>query len=260
MTMPDTALDHNIVFAARHAIVDVHYHQCFQIVISLDAPFNSTIDGNNYSQLTGFLLNQGITHSCDSRATEVLVYFIDADSYQGWQFREMLSGNAFVRIEQLLTAEELDHAAGDYRRTKAAPDLRAAALTLMDMLLPSPAAPLPRPVDARLTTALAYIDANLDDPLALEDLAAQVFLSTERLRHLFASETGIPFSQYVLWRRIKGVLSQVVEEGASMATAAIHYGFTDQAHFARLFKRTFGVSATQLLKNSRFIQFVSPAL
>ena len=258
--MPDTALDHNIVFAARHAVVEVHYHQCFQIVISLEDPFDSTIDGTDYSQLTGFLINQGISHSCKAQGTEALVYFIDADSYQGWQFREMLDGDAFVRIEQLLTAEELNEAAGEYRRTKDTADLRATALTLLDKLLPSPAAPLVRPVDARLTTALAYIDANLDNPLALEDLAAQVFLSTERLRHLFASETGIPFSQYVLWRRIKGVLSQVVEDGASMATAAIHHGFTDQAHFTRLFKRTFGVSAKQLLKNSRFVQFLSPAL
>ncbi|HEV2480850.1 MAG TPA: AraC family transcriptional regulator [Puia sp.] len=258
--MPDAALDHSIVFAARHAIVDVHYHQCFQIVISLYAPFDSTIDGQDYPQLTGFLINQGVTHSCDSRTTEVLVYFIDADSYQGWQFREMLNGNAFVPIEQLLTPEELDSAAREYRRTKDTADLRAAALTVMDRILPPTGVSLFRPMDDRLTTALAYIDANLDNPLALEDLAAQVFLSTERLRHLFASETGIPFSQYVLWRRIKGVLSQVVEDGASMATAAIHYGFTDQAHFTRLFKRTFGVSAKQLLKNSRFIQFVSPAL
>jgi AraC-like DNA-binding protein len=254
------SLDHSIVFAARHALVDIHYHQCFQIVISLDAPFDSIIDGLDYPRLTGFLINQGITHSCKAQATEVLVYFIDADSYQGWQFREMLDGNAFVPIEHLLAPEELDQATHLYRRTGAAGDLRDTALTLMDKILPSPQGTLLRPMDARMTKALAYIDANLDDPLALEDLAGQVFLSTERLRHLFASETGIPFSQYVLWRRIKGVLAQVLKYGVPMATASIHNGFTDQAHFTRLFKRTFGVSAKQLLKNSRFIQFLSPVL
>jgi len=258
--MPETALDHSIVFAARHAVVEVHYHQCFQIVISLEDPFDSTIDGTDYSQLTGFLINQGISHSCKAQGTEALVYFVDADSYQGWQLRAVLNGKAFVRIEQLLTARELEDAAREYRLTRATPDLRATALTLMDKILPPPPDSLLRPVDTRLSTALAYIDANIESPLALEDLAAQVFLSTERLRHLFASETGIPFSQYVLWRRMKGVLSQVVEDGASMATAAIQHGFTDQAHFTRLFKRTFGVSAKQLLKNSRFVQFLSPAL
>ena len=257
---PMASFDHSIVFAARHALVDIHYHQCFQIVISLDAPFDSTIDGKDYPRLNGFLINQGITHSCKAQATEVLVYFIDADSYQGWQFGEMLNGNAFVPIEQLLAPGELSETTLSYRRTRATGDLHDTALMLMDKILPSPQGILLRPMDDRMTKALAYIDANLDNPLALEDLAGQVFLSTERLRHLFASETGIPFSQYVLWRRIKGVLGQVVKDGVSLATASIHNGFTDQAHFTRLFKRTFGVSAKQLLKNSRFIQFLSPAL
>lgn len=255
-----STLNHSIVFAARESIVDVHYHHCFQVVISLYTPFDSTIDGQEYAQLAGCLINQGIIHSCRSQETEVLVYFIDADSYQGWQFREMLNGSAFIPIEQLLTPDELHRTAEAYRRTKSAPDLRAAAQTLMDKILPAPQATHQPAMDVRITRALAYIDANLGDPLALEDIAAQVFLSSERLRHLFASETGVPFSQYVLWQRIKGVLNQVLNAGASMATAAIHHGFTDQAHFTRIFKRTFGVSAKQLLKNSRFIQFVSPAL
>jgi AraC-like DNA-binding protein len=43
-----------------------------------------------------------------------------------------------------------------------------------------------------------------------------------------------------------------------MSTASIQNGFTDQAHFTRLFRRTFGVSAKDLLKNSRYVQFLTP--
>ena len=68
----------------------------------------------------------------------------------------------------------------------------------------------------------------------------------------------MPFSQYILWKRIKQVIFQVLQNGVPMATAAVQNGFTDQAHFARLFRRTFGVSAKQLLKNSRYVQFLTP--
>jgi AraC-like DNA-binding protein len=260
LRMPDLAFEHIICFGARQAIVDIHYHQCFQLVISLCAPFDCTIGTNNYSQLKGFLINQGVTHSCRAQATEVLVYFIDADSYQGWQLKTMLNGQDFIPIQTLLPIEELTDMSAAYTQTASPVELRKLAIALMEKILPSQAAAHHRQKDDRMTKALAYIDAHLDDPLALEDVSKEVFLSTERLRHLFAQETGIPFSQYILWRRIKLVMTEVINKRTPMSVSAIQNGFTDQAHFTRLFKRTFGVSATQLLKNGRSIQFLSPQL
>jgi AraC-like DNA-binding protein len=258
--MPNPSFEHLICFGARQAIVDVHYHQCFQLVISLYAPFDCTIGTNHYSRIKGFLVNQGISHSCRAQDTEVLVYFVDADSYQGWQLKAMLNEQDFIPIQTLLPLEELTDMSGEYTRTGAPGDLRKLAIGLIDKILPPQEAARYRQTDDRMIKALAYIDAHLDDHLALEDVSKEVFLSTERLRHLFAQETGIPFSQYILWRRIKQVMTEVIKKRSPMATSAIQNGFTDQAHFTRLFKRTFGVSATQLLKNSRSIQFLSPQL
>jgi AraC-like DNA-binding protein len=260
LPIPDPAFEHLICFGARQAIVDVHYHQCFQLVISLYAPFDCKIGTNNYSRLKGFLINQGITHSCQAQDTEVLVYFVDADSYQGWQLRAMLNDQDFIPIQTLIPIKELTEMSAAYTRTASPVELRKLAIALLEKILPPPQAAQHRQTDDRMTKALAYIDAHLDDPLALEDISKEVFLSTERLRHLFAQETGIPFSQYILWRRIKQVMTEVIKKRSPMSTSAIQNGFTDQAHFTRLFKRTFGVSATQLLKNSRSIQFLSPQL
>jgi AraC-like DNA-binding protein len=258
--MPDLTFEHIICFGARQAIVDIHYHQCFQLVISLYAPFDCTIGTINYDKSNGFLINQGVTHSCQAQATEVLVYFIDADSYQGWQLKAMLNGKDFIPIQTLLLIEELTDMSAEYTRTASPFELRKLAIAVMDKILPPQIASHHPQKDHRMAKALAYIDAHLDDPLALEDVSKEVFLSTERLRHLFAQETGIPFSQYILWHRIKQVMTEVIKKRTPMAVSAIQNGFTDQAHFTRLFKRTFGVSATQLLKNSRFIQFLSPQL
>lgn len=231
-----------ISFLARHSVVDVHYHQCFQVVVSLRHPFDSVIDGRPYQGLNGFFVNQYIPHACQAQDTEALVYFIDAESYQGWQLKALLDGRPFVPIEAM--PEVID---GDMVRF---------AEDLLTQLLPGGSSG--RSVDDRIAEALVYIDDHLDDPITLEEVAGRIFLSAERFRHLFAGETGVPFSQYVLWKRIKQVIFQVLQNGLPMSTASIQNGFTDQAHFTRLFRRTFGVSAKQLLKNSRYVQFLTP--
>jgi AraC-like DNA-binding protein len=231
-----------ISFLARQAVVNVHYHQCFQVIVSLKKPFNSVIEGQAYRQLNGVFINQHITHACQGQETDVLVYFIDAESYQGWQLKEMLGGRPFLPIEAIPPVTDTD--------------IGRFAEGLLDELLPG--LPAKRAIDDRIGEALLYIDGRLDDSLMLDEVAGRVFLSVERFRHLFAQETGMPFSQYILWKRIKQVIFQVLQNGVPMATAAVQNGFTDQAHFARLFRRTFGVSAKQLLKNSRYVQFLTP--
>jgi len=259
--MQPVSANNIISFVARHASVEIHYHQCFQLVVSLHAPFNCIIDGKSHQQLNGFLINQNITHSCKAEETEVLIYFIDAESYQGWQLKEILCGQAFVPIDTLLTGEELKETAGQYRRATTLAGMQETGEDLLGKIIPSRRrGSTGRDIDERIIKAIDYIDLNLDNPLALEHIAKQVFLSAERLRHLFAEETGIPFSQYILWKRIKGVLTQVIKGKYSLASAAIQNGFTDQPHFTRLFKRTFGVSAGNMLKNSRFVQFLTPEL
>ena len=249
-----------ICFAATRAVVDIHYHTCFQIVISLDAPFNSMIDKKEYSNLRGFVVNQNITHSCRAENTGVLVYFIDAESWMGWQLKEMLDGRPFLAIDAILTDEDLTAACRQYGEASSVEDMRAIGNRLLEKVLPSTLGAEHRAIDTRIVQVIEYIEENLDNPLVLDDISHQIFLSPERIRHLFAQETGIPFSQYVLWKRIKLVLTQVLKDKVPIVNSAIQNGFTDQPHFARLFKRTFGISSKHLLKNSRFVQFLMPEL
>jgi len=231
-----------ISFLARHAVVDVHFHQCFQVVVSLKKPIDSVIDGMPYQGLCGFFVNQYIPHSCRAEDSPALVYFIDAESYQGWQLKNMLDGRPFLAIDAIPEVTDKD--------------MVSFSAALLAGWLPGMAGP--RPVDMRIWEALAYIDSQLDEPLVLEEVAGRVFLSTERLRHLFVQEMGVAFSQYVLWKRIKHVIFLVLQKGLPMAVASVQSGFTDQAHFTRIFRRTFGVSAKEMLKNSRYVQFLSP--
>jgi AraC-like DNA-binding protein len=110
-------------------------------------------------------------------------------------------------------------------------------------------------IDSRITEAIQFINDHLAEILTLEKVANHIYLSPERTRHLFLDNVEMPFSQYVLWKRIKTVLTSVVEGRQTFFEASLQYGFTDQTHFNKFFKRMFGTTATKVLKNCTFLQF-----
>ncbi|MBL8983513.1 MAG: helix-turn-helix transcriptional regulator [Gemmatimonadetes bacterium] len=99
--------------------------------------------------------------------------------------------------------------------------------------------------DERILRATEYIRTHLDGTVPLEDVAAHVFLSPGRFRHLFAEQTGIGLRPYVLWRRFI-VAWDLLARGESISTAAHRAGFADAAHFTRTSNQMFGFPPSML--------------
>ena len=93
--------------------------------------------------------------------------------------------------------------------------------------------------DERILRATAYINANLDKKLSLEDVAGAAFLSPSRFRHLFVEQTGMGLRPYILWRRFL-LVWDLAMKGESMSSAAHAAGFADAAHLSRTSKQMFG--------------------
>jgi AraC-like DNA-binding protein len=101
--------------------------------------------------------------------------------------------------------------------------------------------------DPRIDRIIDQATTCPDRSLAETAAAAGVHLSPERLRHLFVERTGLAFKTYMVWRRLMRALD-VYSRGGSLTEAAHEAGFSDSAHFSRLFKRTFGLPATTLTR------------
>ncbi|MDD2684539.1 MAG: AraC family transcriptional regulator [Gallionella sp.] len=247
-----------ISFVAHHAQVEVHRHHCFQILLGLSAPFSSNINGTLHAGRRALLINQNVAHACNASEGSSLIFFIDAESRTGWQLRQMLDGLPILDLTELWleavpqspTIEEIQ-AWSHERRLAAAED----ALTLL-----AEDVQLANVRDSRIDVAIAWVEQHVHEKIGLPDVAAQIQLSPERTRHLFMQEAGVSFSQFLMWKRIKLAIVYVVRDGVSLTEAASRAGFSDQAHFCRLFKRTFGIPAGGLLQNSRFIQFIHPSV
>ncbi len=87
---------------------------------------------------------------------------------------------------------------------------------------------------ARLNRVLDHIDAHLDQPLPLAELARVANFSPFHFHRVFGALVGESLRQYVLRLRVERAASQLVANPRKTVTAiALDCGFSGSATFAR---------------------------
>lgn len=82
-----------------------------------------------------------------------------------------------------------------------------------------------------------YINANLDQPLSLEELSQVVDLSRHHFATLFKRSIGLTPHQYVLKMRIDRAMVLLKTTHLSIVAIAHRVGFQTQSHFTRVFRQ-----------------------
>ena len=111
------------------------------------------------------------------------------------------------------------------------------------------------PLDERIQEVVNHIDGLEQKRIAAEDLAEQIALSESRFLHLFKEEMKMTVRKYLLWTRVLDGARRVAQ-GESITEAAHATGFTDSAHFARSFKKMFGLTLSGALGSEANLQLV----
>lgn len=94
-----------------------------------------------------------------------------------------------------------------------------------------------------LPALLAWIEEQLDQPLALEQVAARAGLSPYHFSRLFTARMGRSVMAHVRGRRlVRGARRLCHEADLKLVDLAFDCGFESQEAFTRAFKRLFGVS------------------
>ena len=94
----------------------------------------------------------------------------------------------------------------------------------------------------RLKRVLDHIGDNLIDDLSLSQLAAIAGMSTHYFAEMFRQSTGCAPHRYVLLRRIERAKGRLRDSKCSVIEAALHAGFQNPSHFARMFRKFVGMS------------------
>ncbi len=225
----------------------------FKIVITLGDSFDSEINGHQYKAIKGFIIDRNVRHTWSSGEAFVFVSLIEPASRWGHDLRILLSGRKACFVEELIAVEELDailpRGLEGMEKVLVAQCVREffARLATKKQALPR------RNMDDRMGRVIAYIDQNLSKKVDLSEVANLAHLSSHRFRHLFTEQIGLPFTQYIIWKRLRKSIYAVASGEMTLGEAVENFGFTDQAHFSNAFKKTFGVFPRAFLQTSYVI-------
>jgi AraC-like DNA-binding protein len=92
----------------------------------------------------------------------------------------------------------------------------------------------------RLKRALAYIDANIAEPISLGSVADAAGLTRMYFAAQFRAATGVRPHEFILRRRIERAQDMLLNSGTALVEIALSVGFQTQAHFTTVFKKIVG--------------------
>lgn len=98
---------------------------------------------------------------------------------------------------------------------------------------------------SRLQTAYALLSADLENPPPLRELARQVGLNENKLKQGFRSLFGNSVYATVQELRMKDAARRLAAGEASVTEIALAVGYANPAHFAKIFRRYYGVSPSR---------------
>lgn len=96
-----------------------------------------------------------------------------------------------------------------------------------------------------------FIERHLGRCIRTKELASLLSLSTSYFSQLFKQTVGMTPLMYVAARRVEAAGQYMLCSESSLSEIALSYGFCDQSHFCRVFKREKGLSPQTWRKLNR---------
>ena len=221
--------DYLTVIISESLNTGVHSHLAHQLTLSLDhKAINIEVDGveqsSNYIYIPSL-----ISHKFLDFSGHYLTILIDNESAFTPENLENVIG---VTHSSFSSVEEID-------------------VLLKDLSLLKE-----KVFDERIQKSLKFVsNSNELGDIRADEISKFVGLSESRFLHLFKDQVGVPFRKFILWQKLKNAILLVANaKDANLTEIAHEAGFSDSAHLSKVIKSSFGLSPSEIIKNSQFIQ------
>ena len=232
-----------LALKAYNLTVEIHHHAAYQVVLSNDTPFTSTINGQLYERIHGFLIKPQVPHFCVAEKGSLNVLNIEPYSNVGLELQSRLGPDEdhIVFYSPTETNSFFDTGKDTF-------DI----YTIIDALLSK------LPVvnyDERVNKIVDYIKTHYyQQDITPQTFADMVFLSPSRLAALFKAQTGSSLSKYLLWTRLRQVIYLTLsDKNRSLTDIAYDTGFYDLPQLNKYMYEMFGMPPKALKLNSDLI-------
>ncbi len=223
-----------------------HSHFFHQICFGIDGPFRLKGKDEKWHTYQSAYIPSGTSHQTESSNTKFIILLIDPLSYGLNLFSEIpiKDGDPACELSKYFVSSNIIEYYNIY-------------LNEPEHFRPKLIAQLSErgirnnfSTDKRILETINRLYLS-SDRLTLNELAKRANISTSRFRHLFKEEAGIPLSAYQLWLKTRKAILYL-GENQKLIEAAYEGGFSDQAHFSRIFRRSFGLNPSEFQKNKSF--------
>jgi len=96
-----------------------------------------------------------------------------------------------------------------------------------------------------------YIERYFAEPITLESVAGQFFVSKEHLSRTFKQEFGFTVMDYIITIRVEKAKQLLQDPATSIKSAAEAVGYADLTYFHRIFKKVTGLTPGQIRNDSQ---------
>ena len=243
--------------------LNIHVHDCCEVLLCLSGGNNFLIDGKAYDVNDGdlFILNQFEPHKITADPNRIFARFIlqihpeylIANSTEetdlsrcfytrgdGISNKISLTNREIAEIEKLFILFRADNGFGDDILKNAAV---STILVLVNQYFMKRAETNNAVYidDERIMNTIAYINTHYSENLSLEMLAKKSYVSVNQLCKLFKNRFGTTVAKYIMSKRISEA-KKLLAQGKTVSETALACGFADYANFIRVFKKFVGTS------------------
>jgi AraC-like DNA-binding protein len=233
-----------LALRAYNLTVEIHHHSAYQIVLSNDTPFTSTINGQLCERIHGFLIKPHVPHFCIAEKGSLNVLNIEPYSNVGLELAGRFDANQDYIVFDSPTETNIF-----FRTGKDTFDIN---FIINALIAEIPAIHY----DERVTKIVEYIKENyFKQDINPRTLADIVFLSPSRLASLFKQQTGSSLSKYLLWTRLRQVIYLALsQKERSLTDIAYDTGFYDLPQLNKYMYEMFGMPPKALKYSTDLIQ------
>ena len=115
-------------------------------------------------------------------------------------------------------------------------------IMLMDFCARCGAARHPQEISSEVHQCMTYIQSHTNEPIGLEDVAAQIHRSTSYLMRRFKAELGMSVGEYITECKLEEACDLLAYGNLSLAEISAYLGYSSQSYFQNVFKKRYGIT------------------